>query len=93
MTLEPLTAEELIPIVENNFSFPEKEKLVSNWDNLLDEFRNNGSLSIKSISNIIGKPPMVPNSPDMDTMLEAYDERAEYGNKCIALDSIISLYA
>lgn len=91
--IEPLTAEELTTIVENNFSSHLKEKLVSNWDNLIDEFRNNQSLSIESVSKIIGKPPVIPDSPDMDTMLEAYEQRAEYGNMCFILDSIIGVFA
>lgn len=91
--IEPLTAEELTTIVENNFSAPIKERLVSNWENLLTEYREKGTLSLDSVISIIGKPPVIPMSPDTDALLEAYNERAQYGHMCFALTCIISIFA
>ena len=91
--IEPLTTEELTTIVENNFSAPIKERLVSNWETLITEYRDKGSLSLDSIISIIGKPPVIPMSPDTDAMLEAYNEKAQYGHMCFVLDSIISIFA
>ena len=91
--IEPLTVEELTTIVENNFSAPMKKSLMANWKNLVEEYREKGTLSLSSITEIIGKPPVIPMSPDTDAMLEAYNEKAQYGHMCFVLDSIISIFA
>lgn len=91
--IEPLTTNELTTIVENNFSAPIRERLVSKWEDLVTEYRDKGSLSLDSVISIIGKPPVIPMSPDTDAMLEAYNEKAQYGHMCFVLDSIISIFA
>ena len=93
LNIEPLAAEELTSIVENNFSAPMKNSLMENWENLIEEYREKGKLSLSSIIPIIGTPPIISTSSDTDAMLEAYEEKAQYGHICIVLDSIISIFA
>lgn len=93
LNIEPLTAEELTSIVENNFSAPMKNSLMENWENLIEEYREKGKLSLSSIIPIIGTPPIISTSSDTDAMLEAYEGKAQYGHMCIVLDSIISIFA
>lgn len=52
---------------------------------LIQEYRNNGSLNLTTLIPILGKAPNIPQSPDMDTMLEAYEEMAEYSKKSQAI--------
>lgn len=63
------------------------------FDNLVDEFRTNGKLDLSSFTKILGNPPTIPHSPDMDARLEAFEERALYGSKLEKLDSLIKLEA
>lgn len=39
--------------------------------------------------DILGEPPRIPDSPDMDARLEAYEEYAEYSKQYQVLDEKI----
>lgn len=39
--------------------------------------------------DILGEPPVIPDSPDMDTRLEAYEEYAEYSKQYQILEEKI----
>jgi len=68
----------------------EVELLEENFSTLEEEYRQTGTISIASLSSIIGCPPIIPKSHDMDTMLEAMDARALYGNKAAQIESCFS---
>ncbi len=53
------------------------------------EYKENGSLSLDSLEPVLGKCPIIPHTHDMDAMLEASDEKAQYGEKVKAIENFI----
>lgn len=78
--------------LEREISAPVTEKVRSILDELCEEYKEKNTLSIKSLSKILGNPPAIPESPDTDAMLDAYNARAEYGRKAIFLEQFIKEY-
>lgn len=66
----------------------ELELLLSSIPNLSIEYKENNSLSLDSVSPILGKCPIIPYT-HMDSMLEAADEKAIYGDKFKAIEIYI----
>lgn len=64
----------------------EFQSFENSLSNLIEEYRDNGTLKLTSIIPILGNPPTIPQSLGMDAMLEAYEERAEYGKKTKAIE-------
>lgn len=60
------------------------------FDELTNELQHTGTISLDSFIKIIGRPPVIPQSPDTDAMLEAWEERAVYSRKIIQLENLIS---
>lgn len=53
------------------------------------EYKEKGSLSLASLEPVLGKCPIIPHTHDMDAMLEAADEKAQYGQKVKAIENFI----
>lgn len=65
-------------------------RLEENIAALTTEYLLEGRLSIKSIEPIIGyKQPIIPDSPDMDAMMDAWEEKAAYANLVIIIDNTV----
>lgn len=62
-------------------------------DSASDEFRQNGKLTFSTIEKIVGRAPVIPDSPDMDARMEAYDDLTQYSTKVLDIESKISTYA
>ena len=67
----------------------ERRLLEENLDSLVSKYKDKGLL-LESIIPIIGNPPRIPDSPDMDARMEAYEARAEYGSKAQEIEKILS---
>lgn len=57
-------------------------------DDLLIEYKEKG-LVLESLIPIIGKPPVIPDSPETDTGLEAYEAKIEYVKKLKEIEQIL----
>lgn len=66
----------------------ETRLLEENLDSLVSEYKDKG-LVLESFIPIIGNPPRIPDSPDMDARLEAYEARAEYGRKLEEIEKLL----
>lgn len=84
---------DLLATWENELSTPVAKKLYDLRDDLAKDFTKNNSLTLESIIKVIGKPPVIPSSPDMDTMLEGWESRAEYGRQANIIEQLIKEYA
>lgn len=62
-------------------------------DSAADEFNQNGKLTFSTIEKIIGKPPVIPNSPDMDARMDAWNETAQYSDRVLDIESKLRTYA
>lgn len=79
-------------VLASQFLAPKEfEAFESSFDSLIEEYRNSGTLKLDSLVPILGKPPIIPQSPDTDAMLEAYDEKAIYGHKIKEIESLLKL--
>lgn len=75
-----------------NILTPEEVQLFEeNFDKLQKEYKSKGSLSLDSLIPILGRPPIIPQSPDMDAMLEAWNDKAEYGRKFQKIEELLKL--
>ena len=68
-------------------------RFFENLDAAAQEFSENGKLSFPIIEKILGKPPVIPNSPDMDARLEAYEELTQYSTQILNVESKLRTYA
>lgn len=68
----------------------EVELLKENFSTLEKEYQQTGTISLDSLFPILGRPPIIPQSSDMDARLEAMDARALYGNKAAQIESCFS---
>ena len=48
---------------------------------LVEEFVKEGNFTYDTISQVFGSAPVIPDSPDMDTRLDAWNEKAAYASK------------
>ena len=78
--------------LEGIISAPVTEHIQNIVDKLCEEYQKNSTLSLDSLSKLLGKPPIIPQSPDTDAMLDAYTARADYGSKCIAIEKFVEEY-
>lgn len=75
-----------------NILTPTEVKLFEeHFPNLRQEYKQTGKISLDSLIPIIGRPPIIPQSHDMDAMLEAMDARALYGVKAAQIENRVSL--
>lgn len=80
---------DMATVAERNILTPkEVELLEENFYLLVEDYKQNGSITLSSIIPILGRPPILTNTHDMDAMLEAMDARAEYGNKMQKIEQI-----
>lgn len=68
---------------------PISSKFYNNQTALLNEYREKGTLTLSSLVTVLGNPPIVPNTHDMDAMLEAWDEKAEYGRLSQLIEALL----
>lgn len=74
-----------------NILTPTEVKLFEeNYNNLREDYKKSKRLSVSSLLPILGRPPIIPDSPDMDAMLDAYDARAEYGRKAMQIEQVLA---
>lgn len=59
-------------------------------ESLIEEYRKSSKLTLESLVPILGNPPKIPQSSDMDAMLEAYEDRALYGKKALSIEQYLS---
>ena len=74
-----------------NYLSPEEvQSLDNSLDNLLESYRLNGNvLKLDWITPILGNPPIIPNSPDLDARMDAWEDRAEYGRKVEFIERVL----
>lgn len=75
--------------LSNILTSTEFEAFTTSLDSLLEEYHKTSKLTIELLVPILGNPPRIPQSPDMDAMLEAYEERAEYGRKANSIEEYL----
>lgn len=68
-------------------------RFFENLEPAKEEFQQNGKLTCPIIETILGKPPVVPSSPDMDARLEAFEELSKYSDKALDIESKLLSYA
>lgn len=68
----------------------EFEAFTSSFGSLIEEYRKTSTLKLEQLVPILGNPPRIPQSPDMDAMMEAYEARALYGMKSASIEEYIS---
>lgn len=52
-----------------------------NIDPLIEEFVKAGNFTYDTITLVFGPAPRIPDSPDMDARLEAWEDQAEYSSR------------
>lgn len=72
---------------------PIAEKVFAERYKLVDEYRLNGMISKDSTKKILGTPPVIPSSPDMDARLEGMEARSEYFENIRIIEKLIRDYA
>ena len=75
------------------YTNPIASKFFNLLDSASDEFKENGKLTFSTIEKILGKPPVIPDSPYMDARLEAYEDLTQYSTKVLDIESKIRTYA
>ena len=60
------------------------------FDELINELRNTGTIQLSSFTPVLGRVPVIPQSPDMDAMLDGWNDQAEYSKKVIQLENLIT---
>lgn len=68
-------------------------RFFDNLDVAAKDFSENGKLSFPIIEKILGKPPIIPSSPDMDARLEAYGELTQYSTQVLNIEGKLRTYA
>ena len=48
---------------------------------LIEEFVRLGNLTYDTISRVFGPAPRIPDSPDMDARMDAWNDQAEYSSR------------
>ncbi len=76
--------------LRNILTSTEFEAFNSSLATLFEEYKKASTLTIELLKPILGNPPRIPQSPDMDAMLEAYEERANYGKKANSIEEYLS---
>lgn len=72
----------MITAAKANSLTPTEVKLFEeNLATLKEDYKQNNMLPLSSLFPILGRPPIIPNSTDVDAMLDGYNARAEYGHK------------
>lgn len=61
-------------------------------DLAVEDFKQNGKLTFPTIEKILGKPPVIPDSPDMDARMEAYEELSKYSNQVLNIECKLRTY-
>ncbi len=56
---------------------------------LCEEYKENATLSLDSVIPVLGNYPKIPISHDMDSMLEAVDDMAKYGDKVRSIENFL----
>lgn len=80
---------DMATIAERNILTPTEEELLEeNFYQLVEDYKQNGSLTLSSFTPILGRPPILNYSHDMDAMLETMDARAEYAEKMQKIEQI-----
>lgn len=76
--------------LRNILTSTEFEAFNTSLPSLLKEYKKASTLNIELLKPILGNPPGIPHSPDMDAMLEAYEDRAKYGKKANSIENYLS---
>jgi len=66
----------------------ELDRFEENFYSLVEDYKQNGSISLWSVLPILGRPPVLPMSHDMDAMLDAVEARSAYGNKLKQIEQV-----
>ena len=64
--------------VAGEFKNPIAVKFFELYDSMRKAYLETEVVPAESIREIIGNPPVIPDSPDTDARLEAYDDLAAY---------------
>lgn len=59
-------------------------------EELISQYKSKGSFELSTLIPIIGIPPIIPQSPDMDAMLETWNVQAEYGKKVAYIEQYLT---
>lgn len=60
---------------------------------VLQYSRNNNTLKLDYLIPILGNCPVIPDSPDTDARLEAFEDRVTYTKKANAIIAFLECYA
>ena len=58
-------------------------------NSLIEEYVRKGNLTYPTIAQVFGPMPKIPDSPDNDARLEAWEEQVEYSNKVNRVEEYI----
>ncbi len=75
------------------YSNPIAARFFQYLDEYANHLNNHTKLTFPMIEKIVGKPPVIPDSPDMDARLEAYDELSDYSSHILDIELKIRTYA
>jgi len=78
---------------ETSFANPIASRFFEHLDAAAEEIRQNGKLSSFMIEKILGKAPVVSDSPDNDARMEAYEELALYSTRVLNIEEKVRTYA
>ncbi len=79
--------------LSHKLSISQMDTFLTLKDYLVKEYRENGNLSGESIKKVLGNIPVIPSTHDIDSRLEASDEKARYGEKAKAIEDAIAKLA
>lgn len=77
----------------STFKNPIAKKFFDSLESVASEIKSSGKLKYESIASIIGDAPTIPDSPDMDARLEAFDELASYADMVLNVEAKLKTYA
>ena len=84
VTITPATAKYVNPIAKRFFD---------SLETVASEIRSTGKLTYDSVASIVGPHPVIPDSPDMDARLEAYEETQAYTTLLLNVEEKLRAYA
>ncbi len=75
---------------KSNILTPEEVQLLEkNLEHLSAEYHEFGTLSLDSLALIIGRPPIIPDTHDLDSKDIAWEETALYGKKVCKIEELV----
>lgn len=93
MTVNTLVFSTTETIAKQQYANPIAVRFFENLEQLASELTQTGKISFSSMVEIIGKEPVIVDSPDNDARLEAYEEIIQFHTQASNIASLIETYA